>query len=120
MLITLVRKSARNSTEFRNYSDSGQFSHQNFDQNFGFPIIKHVPTNLDMLRLFQNTFLPSTLPLSSTRKKFPHFLFCPLKLHVLVFQVKRVHVILAGKDITSVFSEILPDASVKTMPLHFG
>jgi hypothetical protein len=37
-----------------------------------------------------------------------------------MFQVKQVDNISAGKDIVHVFSEILPDARVQTMPLHFG
>jgi hypothetical protein len=41
----LVGKSARNSAEFCNYSDSGPFELQNFHQNFIFLIIKCVPAN---------------------------------------------------------------------------
>jgi hypothetical protein len=36
------------------------------------------------------------------------------------FPSKRVDFITAGKDIASVLSEILPDASVQTMTLCFG
>jgi hypothetical protein len=47
-------------------------------------------------------------------------IFFPPKLHLLVFQKQQVDVISAGKDVASVFSEILPDVSVQTMPLPFG
>jgi hypothetical protein len=46
--------------------------------------------------------------------------FSLLKLDLLVVKVKREDVTLAGKDIASVFSEILPDARVQAMPLCFG
>jgi hypothetical protein len=78
------------------------------------------PANQNTFPIFQNIFLPLILPISCTRKSYRNFLFCPPKLHLLIFQVKQVDVILVGKDIASVFSEILPDASVQTMPLHFG
>jgi hypothetical protein len=54
------------------------------------------------------------------QKMRPAIFFCPPTLHLLIFQEKRVDVNSAGKGIASVFSEILPDASVQTMPLHFG
>jgi hypothetical protein len=41
----LVGKSARNSAEFRNYSDPGPFELQNFHRKFIFPILKCVPAN---------------------------------------------------------------------------
>ncbi len=41
----LVGKSVRNSTEFRNQSNSRPFELQNFHQNFIFPIVKCVPAN---------------------------------------------------------------------------
>jgi hypothetical protein len=44
---SLVGKSARNSTEFHNYSDSGPFELQNFHWNFIFPIVKFVPANAE-------------------------------------------------------------------------
>jgi hypothetical protein len=69
--------------------------------------------------MFQNIFLPSILPIACTQKFPTFFLFCPPKLHLLIFQVKQVDVILAGKDIASVFSDILSDASVQTMPRRF-
>ncbi len=43
----LVGKSARNSMEFRNYSDSGPFELRNFHLNFIFLIVKCVPANLE-------------------------------------------------------------------------
>jgi hypothetical protein len=64
--------------------------------------------------LFWITFLPSIIPISCTGKSSCNLLFFPQK-----FQVKLVDFILAGKNIASVFSEILPDASVQTMPLLF-
>jgi hypothetical protein len=43
----LVGKSARNTAEFRDYSDSGPFELRNFHRNFIFPIVKCVPANLE-------------------------------------------------------------------------
>jgi hypothetical protein len=43
----LVGKSARNSVEFRDYSDSGPFELRNFHRNFIFPTVKCVPANLE-------------------------------------------------------------------------
>jgi hypothetical protein len=43
----LVGKSAWNSAEFRDYSDSGPFELWNFHPNFIFPIVKCVPANLE-------------------------------------------------------------------------
>jgi hypothetical protein len=45
LLPGLVGKSAWNSAEFCNYSNSGPFELQNFHWNFIFPIVKCVPTN---------------------------------------------------------------------------
>ncbi len=44
---TLVGKTGRNSSEFRDYSDSGPFQLQNFHRNFVFPIVKYVPANFE-------------------------------------------------------------------------
>jgi hypothetical protein len=43
----LVGKSARNSAEFRDYSNSGPFELRNFHWNFIFPIVEWVPANMD-------------------------------------------------------------------------
>jgi hypothetical protein len=73
----------------------------------------------NMFPLFWNTVQPSIPPISCTGKSSRIFIL-PTKITSTFFQVKQVDVILAGKDIASVFSEILPDASVQTMPLCFG
>jgi hypothetical protein len=83
-------------------------------------IVKHVPANLEQVPPVSEYFPAIDFPISCSGKTSPYFLFCLPKIHLLVFQVKRVDVILAGKDIASVFSKILPDASVQTMPLCFG
>ncbi len=44
-LNSLVRKSARNSAEFQDYSNSGTFEVWTFHQNFTFLIVKCVPAN---------------------------------------------------------------------------
>ncbi len=44
---SLVGKSARNFVEVHDYSNSGPFSHQNFDRNSSFPIVKLVLANLE-------------------------------------------------------------------------
>ncbi len=95
-----------------------------------------LPPIWNRFPLFWNIFLPG--------KSSCHFLFFPLKLHLIVFQLKWKAIILAGRDIAKVFSEILPehqthtvtttdappelwelaeilpDASVQNMQLHFG
>jgi hypothetical protein len=72
---SLVGKSARNSAEFRYYSDSGPFPCQNFDQNFVFPIIKLVPANLEhgiLSAINSSEFIHW--------KKFPSFFILPAKI----------------------------------------
>jgi hypothetical protein len=76
----LVGKSARNSTEFCDYSDSVPFELRNFHQNF-FPIVKCVPTILEHVP----SILESSPTISSsnfmTRKIFPtSVLIWPAKL----------------------------------------
>ncbi len=79
-----------------------------------------IPPSRNTFPLFPKTFLPSNLPLSCTGKSSRNFLFSPMKLHLLFFQVKWVDVSLAENDIARDFSEILPDASVQIMPLRFA
>jgi hypothetical protein len=85
-----------------------------------FPIVNFVPANLEHVPA-KLEYIPAIDSSNFMHQKaFPLFSILPTKLHLLIFQVKQVDVILAGKDIASVFSEILPDASVQTMPLRFG
>jgi hypothetical protein len=121
MVGLLVGKSGQNSAEFCHYSDSRPFHPQSFHQNFIIPIIKYVPAKLEHVPTVLEYFPAIYSSIFMHQKKnLAIFLFCPQKLHLLAFQVKQVDVILAGKDIASVFSEILSDASVQTMPLRFG
>ncbi len=115
----LVGKSAWNSAEFCNYFDSVPFSCQNFDRNFVFRIIKHVPAKSEHVPTVLEYFPAINSSNFMHQRKFLPFLFCLPRLHLLVFQWKQEDVILAGKAIASVFSEMLPDASVQTMPLRF-
>jgi hypothetical protein len=48
-LSSLVGKSAWNSVEICNYSDSGPVELRNFHRNFIFPIIKCVPANMELV-----------------------------------------------------------------------
>ncbi len=116
---TLVGQSSQNSAKFCNYSDSGPFHPQNFHRNFIFPIIKfvpavpanseHAPASSEYFSMINssNFMLPKNIPVV--------FYFSRKKLHLFVFRINQVDVILAGKDIASVFSKVLPDASVQTM-----
>ncbi len=54
----LAGKTARNSEEFTDYSNSGPFSRQDFDQNFVFPIVKYVLTKSEHIPTVLKYFPP--------------------------------------------------------------
>jgi hypothetical protein len=78
--INLVGKSAQNSVEFRNYSDSGPFSCRNFDWNFVFPIVKHVPANSEHVPDVLEYFPAIDSPDFMHQKKFLSFFMLPTKI----------------------------------------
>ncbi len=80
VLLPLVGKSAQNSAEFRDYSNSGPFELRNFHRNFIFLIVKCVPANLEHV----SSSLESSPTIDSSnfmnRKMFlPSVFFWPVK-----------------------------------------
>jgi hypothetical protein len=93
-----------------------------FHRKIIFPIVKHVHANSKHFPTISEYFPTINSSDFMHKKKFPLFFNFAHQyyIYILIFQGKPVDIISAGKDIATVFSEILPDASVQTMPLRFG
>jgi hypothetical protein len=117
---SLIGKSAWNSAEFCNHSNSRPISHWNFDGNFVFHNVKHVPADSEHVPTVLEYFPTINSSDFMHQKKFLPFFILLLKITSTCFPSKTSRCYFGGKDIADVFSEILPDASVKTMPLRFG
>jgi hypothetical protein len=82
--MTFVGKSAGNSAEFCNYSDSGPFELRNFHRNVIIPIVKCVPANLEHVPAGLESSPTIHFSVFMNRKTFLPFIFCPPLSHLLV------------------------------------